>query len=124
MAKATITANPTPSQQVVAKASLEYTVTDTLGRGITIRKPGALGLYRLVEALGDVAKNQVYMAMVMPLIYVSKIDGEVVMPPVNKAKVEALIQRLEEEGLIAVSAGVEEHFGNPDPEADKETLKN
>lgn len=119
-----VTLNPTPSQELVAKAKAEVTVKDARGRAITLKKPGVLAQYRLVEVLGDTASNDVYMNMVLPLMYVSAIDGDPVFAPNKKSEVEALIQRLDEEGIAAVMSGVGENFSRRDPEADKAALKN
>lgn len=114
----------TPSAEVVAKATAEVTVTDARGRVITLKKPGVLAQFRLVEALGDTARNQTYVEMVSPLIYVSAIDGDPVFPPSKKSEVEALIQQLDEDGLNAVIEKAHEAFGKSDPEGDKAKLKN
>jgi hypothetical protein len=113
-----------PSDQVVNQAHKEISVTDGNGRVISLKKPAVLTQYRLIEMLGDAARNQVYMGMVVPLIYVSAIDGEPVFVPTTKRELEALIQRLDEEGIEAVMMGVQENFGNIDPEKDKADLKN
>jgi hypothetical protein len=113
----------TPSAQVVAKQMAEVVVTDTAGRTIKLKKPGVLTQFRLVEMMGDSAKNQVYMGMILPIIYVTSIDGDPVFTPTSKMQVEALIQRLDEHGVEAVMAGVTANFGGADPEADKEALK-
>jgi hypothetical protein len=112
----------TPSAQLVRAAQQEATVTDARGRAITLRKPGVLAQYRLVEAIGDSAANQVYMGMVLPLIFVTAIDGLPVSMPSNKAQIEALISRLDEDGIAAVSQGVLDHF-NADPAAEKDVAK-
>lgn len=122
--KLEVTGEGSPSQQVIAKAVQEVNVTDSRGRVITLKKPGPLAQYRLVEAIGDSAKNEVYMGMILPMIFISKIDGDPVLLPNTKAQVEALIQRLDDEGIDAVMRGVQEHFGKVDPEKDKEALKN
>lgn len=124
MARATI--NKTPTEQLVA-AQNTFEVKDTRGRAITLKKPGVLAQFRLVEALGDSAQNTVYMGMTFPLLYVSAIDGSPLNPLTNKLQVEALIQRLDEEGIAAVVEGVAEHFGKKteaDNTAEKELLKN
>lgn len=120
---AKVTLRETPSEQLIKQASSEVTVTDAKGRVITLKKPGVLAQYRLIEILADSAKNEVYMGMVLPLIYVSAMDGDAVMQPASKREVEALIQRLDEEGIAAVMEGVQAHFGCSDPDADKESLK-
>lgn len=121
--KPTVKVNETPSAQVVAQAKAEVTIKDDQGRTIVLRKPPILTQYRIVEAMGDSAKNPVYMAMVMPIIFVSSIDGDGVELPTTKRQIEALIQRLDEHGMSAVTKGLEEHFGAQDPEAEKESLK-
>ena len=113
-----------PTDQIIAKANAEEVVTDPNGRAIKLKKPGVLAQFRLVEALGDTAQNAVYMGMVMPLIFVAEIDGDPVFPPNTKREVEALIQRLDTEGVNFVAQTVQEKFGQTDPEQDKAALKN
>lgn len=120
---AKLTVNPSPTEQVIAKASAEVTVTDARGRTIRLKKPGVLAQYRLIEILGESAKNEVYVGMVLPLIYVCEIDGDQVAQPNTKREVDVLIQRLDEDGIAAVMNGVQSHFGSVDPEADQAALK-
>lgn len=101
----------TPSQQVIRSATAEHSVKDARGRTITLKKPGILTQYRLVEMMGESAANETYMNMVLPVLFVSAIDGEAVMTPNSKREVEALIQRLDEDGIAAVVNGVQDHFG-------------
>ncbi|AVA33366.1 hypothetical protein [Cupriavidus metallidurans] len=118
----TVTINP--SEQLIKAAAAEVTVTDAKGRVLTLRKPGVLAQYRFIEAIGgEAAKNEIYMAMTMPLIYVAAIDGNPVIMPSNKRQVDALIQQLDEEGVAAALTGVQANFGAPNPEEDKEALK-
>ena len=123
MGEPTVTINDSPSAQVIAKTQTEFSVTDARGRVIKLKKPAVLAQYRLVEALGDSASNGTYMAMVLPLIYVVAIDEDAVYPAMKKSEVEALIQRLDEDGIQTVMEGVQECFGKVDPEADKKDLK-
>lgn len=123
MTKVTMNETP-PSAELIAKASPEAAVTDARGRVFTLKKPGVLSQYRLVDLLGDSAKNEVYMAMVLPLTYVSAIDGDPSAQPNTRLQLDALIQRLDEDGIAAIMAGVEKHFGTSDPEKDKASLKN
>lgn len=93
----------TPTEELIRQATKEEVVTDERGRQITLRKPGVLAQYRIVEAAGaEAAANQTYMQMVTPLIYVAKIDDDAVFLPKSKGEIEALLQRLDEEGLAAV----------------------
>lgn len=100
----------------------EIKIATPAGREITLRRPPVLAQLQLVDAVGDSAANRVYMAMVMPLIYVAQIDGVDVPLPSTKKQVEALFQRLDEDGLQAVSRATEEHFSRP-PEAEVATAK-
>jgi len=113
-----------PAAQAIAKAQASAEVIDARGRIITLKKPGVLAQFRLIEALGDTAQNQVYMAMVLPLIFVADIDGEPVILPTRKSEVEALILRLDEDGIEAVQQGVVENFQASTPEQDKAAVKN
>lgn len=125
MGKVTIHKDAAPSEQLIKQAAQPVTVQDAKGRTIHMQKPGVLAQYRLVEAVGnEAAKNEMYMAMVMPLIYVFQIDDDPVVQPSTKLQVDALIQRLDEDGIAAVMAAIEEHFSKPTPEADKAVLKN
>ncbi len=121
--KVTINTESTPSAQLMAQAAAEVEVIDARARIIKLKKPGVLAQYRMIELVGDSAKNEVYMAMVMPLIFVTAIDGDPVYQPAKKSELEALIQRLDEDGIAAVMAGVQENFGKSDPEKDAAALK-
>lgn len=112
-----------PSAQLIAKASQEFDVKDSTGRLFKLKKPGLLAQFRLVECIGDLAKNEVYFNMCRPLIYVAAIDGDPVLQPTSKLQLDALIQRVEDDGLKAIVDGIVEHFGMPDPEADKDAIK-
>jgi hypothetical protein len=121
--KPTLKVNDTPSEQVVAQAKAEVTITDEQGRSIVLRKPPILAEYRIVEAMGDSAMNAVYHAMVAPLIFVSSINGDEVELPTTKRQIEALIQRLDHDGIKAVNKSVQENWGVKDPEAEKDSRK-
>lgn len=113
-----------PSAQLIAEATKSATVHDADGRAIVLKKPGILAQFRIVEAAGpESAKNEVYMRMILPLIYVSELGGEPVTSPVNKIQLEGLMQRLGEAGVNAVMDGVFANFGQSDPEADKAKIK-
>jgi hypothetical protein len=119
-----LTVNDTPSAQVISKATASEVIKDEKGRSITLQKPGPLPQFRLIEAIGESAKNDVYVRMTLPLLYVKDIDGEPVEPLTKKGHVEALIQRLDDHGIAAVMKGVDERFGARDPEQDKAVLGN
>ncbi len=116
---------PSPSADIVNAAANGVTVTDSTGRRIHLRKPGTLAQYRLIEAAGPAAENRTYMAMTLPLIFVAAIDDIPVPGIATKNQLEALIQRLGDEGIQAVSDGIMEHFNAaPDPDGDRAKLKN
>jgi len=118
-------ATASPSAQVMAKATESWEVEDTSGRTIQLRKPGMLAQFRLVEMLGDSSKNQVYLAMVTPLLYITAIDDDPVTPVLKKSELEALIQRLDESGVEAVHNAIMSRADAPaDAEALKASLKN
>jgi hypothetical protein len=73
---------------------------------VSLQKPGVLSHYRIVEVVGESAKNQVYMSMVMPLLWITEIDGAPQMAPTTKRELEALIQRLGDDGVNAIMAHV------------------
>jgi hypothetical protein len=113
----------TPSEQATAIASKTVTVADPRGRKITLKKPNVLAQYDLIEALEETAKNDVYVAMVLPLIYVIDIGGEPVLPAVNKMRIRALIQQLGEDGVNCVMTAVQENFGAQPAGGGKEAVK-
>lgn len=115
----------TPSEQLIKKADSAVTIDTPNGFKVTLKKPGVLSQFRLVKMLGDAAKNQVYVGMMLPMTYVSEIDGRAIAYPNSERELEALITRLDEEGVNAVMNGVAQHFGGQaDPEAAKADIKN
>lgn len=92
----------TPSAQLIKHTLKEEVVEDAKGRKILMRKPSVLAQFRIVEAVGpQVAANQTYMQMINPLIYVGAIDGAPVALPTSLLETEALIARLDDDGLNA-----------------------
>lgn len=94
-----------PSEQIIQAANQTETVTAG-GKTFTLKKPGILSQYRIVEVVGESAKNEVYMGMVNPILWVSEIDGEPVFQPTSKRELEALIQRIGEEGVVAIAGHI------------------
>jgi hypothetical protein len=115
----------TPSQDLVRAAAREFNVSDKRGRILTIRKPPFLAQFQFVDMLGDAsASNRVYFFMVSDVLFLAAIDGAPMVLPTSKLQLEAILQRLDEDGCAALREGVVKHFGQSDPEAQKETLKN
>lgn len=124
--KVTVLPTETPSQQVVRAANAEHTVHDSTGRAITLKKPGILAQFKLIEMLGpEASANGVFVQMVLPVTYVTAIDGEPEPRFTTRTQLDALIQRLDEHGIAAVMVGVNEHFGAArDIETTKAAVKN
>lgn len=118
-----LTVTETPTDEIIAQAVQPVQFKDGRGRAITLKKPGVLAQFRLVKLLGDAAQNQTYMAMLFPLLYVAEIDGDAQFFPQSEAEIEALIQRLDEDGVGAVMVKVQEVFGAQDPEAAKSEVR-
>lgn len=124
MTKVTVEENSKPSVEVLNKSAQVFEVTDVRGRVIKLKKPATLAQYRIVEIMGDSARNQTYMGMVLPLIYVVGIDDQALPQPRTKLEVESLITRLDDDGIEAVMNGVTANFGTSSAAADKEAIKN
>jgi len=93
------------------KTTSDITVTDARGRVLALKKPNVLAQYQLVRMLGgDASANQTYLGMVMPLLYLQSIDGEVAGFS-NQRELDGIIHRLDDEGLMALSKGIAENFG-------------
>lgn len=113
----------TPSQQIVAQAKAEVVTTDAKGREIKLRKPGALAKLRFVDAMDESSGNPMWRGMVAPLMYVHSIDGDVVPMPSTKREIEALYQRLDDEGMEAISEALPGNFGLANAEVNEEAAK-
>jgi hypothetical protein len=113
----------TPSETVVRAANEEFSAVDSLGRTIVLKKPGVLAQFDLIEALGDLSKNDVYRVMCIPAIYVVSIDGAIAPPPSNRMQMRALIGRLGEEGFVAINKAIKQHSPQEDGGEDEETVK-
>lgn len=111
-----LTMNPTKSSEP-SIAPAQHVVVDAKGRKLTLKEPDILAPYRLVEMLGNSSENRVYMQMVFPFIYLVAIDDDTHIHLNNKRELEALIKRLDHEGVKALREGVESEFGvKPDGE--------
>lgn len=113
-----------PSEEVIIQAAAEVKVQDARGRVLALRKPNVLAQFRLVKMLGETARNSTYMTLVTPLTYLIAIDGDQVSPPSSERELEALIQRLDDDGVMAVLDGVQKHFGGGIKADEEAALKN
>lgn len=94
------------------------------GMRLKIRKPRNVAQLRLVSIVGaEDAKNQVYMSLVGPLLWIESIDDEPIGMLVSKRELEALFERVGDDGLTAIL----EHIGKelaPDRDALESEAKN
>lgn len=118
------TVTETPSEALIQKADGAVIIDTPSGMTITLKKPGVLSQFRLVKMLGEAANNQVYFSMILPMTYITAIDGKALNYPNSEREIEALITRLDEDGVTAVMKGVQEHFADKTPEEVKEEIKN
>jgi hypothetical protein len=114
----------TPSQQATEDARKTHEVTDAKGRVLTLKKPNVLAQFRLVKILGDAARNATYMQLVTPLTYLVAIDGEEVIQPRSDRELDALIGRLDDEGVMAIMDNLPVLFGTGSQADQEQALKN
>ena|SRR5437868_685948 len=122
--KLTIHETSSSTKELVSKARKEVTVSDARDRQLKLRKPNVLAHFHLVKMLGDAARNATYLQLVSPLTYLAEIDGDPVMPPNTQRELDALIQRLDDEGVMAIMDAIQMHFGTPSAETLEGDLKN
>lgn len=113
-----------PSEEIVATATAESKVVDSRGRTFTLKKPGILSQFRMVELLGDSAANGVFMNMVFPLTFVAAIDDIPVARITKRSELDGLIQQLDEDGIAAVMDGVRAKYGQADYKEEQAAAKN
>ncbi|HKT53323.1 MAG TPA: hypothetical protein VJP88_02650 [Caulobacteraceae bacterium] len=120
-----MTLRETPSAQIVREAKKETVVTDARGRRIRLARPSVLAEYKLTLVVGaEAAANRTYMQMLYPLLYVTAIDDDPVFFPAKAIEIDALIQRLEDDGVDAVLKGVAGQLAEDEPEGEREAIKN
>lgn len=102
----------TPTQTIVRKANETHEIIDSLGRRIKIRKPGILDETKLIDLLGDSAKNIALMNYYPPLIYVSSIDDVPLFLGTTRRELDAALARLDREGIKAVGEGIQKYFSD------------
>lgn len=91
-----------PSEEIIKKAN-EVVFVNAGEMRIGLKKPNVLRQYQIVEALGaESAKNEVFMGMVMPLLWVVSIDDDDQPYIASRRELDSLIMRLGDEGIGAV----------------------
>jgi H2-forming N5,N10-methylenetetrahydromethanopterin dehydrogenase-like enzyme len=94
----------TPSGRLLAEAARTYSAVDASGRRVSCRRLDALDRLRLFKALGaELSLNAPYLGMALLACSVTAIDDVPVPPPVTEEQLEALVRRLGDDGISAVS---------------------
>ena len=123
MANVTVHTDVDKPEASASKAALVY-VTDAKGRQIGLKEPPFLAEFDIIDVVGpEKSKNQTYMGMLNPLLYIAEIDGQAVQFPTTMIQVRALIQKADRHGFIAALEGIQKHFTQND-EALTEQIKN
>lgn len=118
-------AGETPSQSIVRAANQPATITDAQGRKIGLKKLNPLDRLRLFEVIGpENSKNEQYVGYAALAFLVSSLDGEPVARPANKIQLEALVQRLDDDGMDAIAAHLADQAKDEPAEANQDALKN
>jgi hypothetical protein len=108
MNKPKITIKPASDEIIAAANTIETIAVGQMTIGL--KRPGILSQYRIVEVVGESAKNEVYMGMINPILWVHEVNGEHQPAPSTKRELEALIQLLGEEGVVAIADHITLHL--------------
>jgi hypothetical protein len=124
MAKVTIKETSDTPTQAIVKAANEVHTVEAQGRTFGVRKLQALDRLKMFEVVGaENSKNEAYLGYAALAFHVVSIDGETVNRPTSKLQLEALIQRLGDDGMDAVGAALEKLF-LAQPDGGTEPIKN
>ena len=115
----------TPTQAVTGAAAIQ-TVTDARGRVLSLRKIGPLQRTRLFKIMGpDNSRNVPLLGTYMMAVSVSAIDDTPEPFPTSDAQIEALISRLDDDGLSGVAEGWKKNgWVTTDEEGNPDTIQN
>ena len=112
----TVTIDDTPSEAIVKAANQTGTATDARGRVITFKPFNALERIKFFEAVGaENSRNQEYVGLAALAAVVRAIDGEAIPRPATKAQIEALVSRLDDDGLTAVARELQAQSEQDEP---------
>lgn len=96
-----------PASQIVAASMAPIVVCDSRGRQLCLRRVSALDRLRLFKALGpELAQNEPYLGIALLAVAVTSIDDVPVPPAVSEGQLEALVQRLGDDGLCAIAGAL------------------
>ncbi len=108
----------TPSATIISSTTSAHTVTDRLGRRLTLRRMTSLDKLRLFKAAGSVlAQNQPWLGMAILACSVAEIDNVPVPPPTNEQQIESMVARLGDHGIAAVAEALNQHIEMVQPDA-------
>ncbi len=114
----------TPSATPGVQANGIVYVTDSKDRKIGLKEPPFLAEFDIIDVVGpEKSKNETFMNMLNPLLYIVEIDGGKVEFPKTMIQVRALIQLADRHGFMAAVKGITEHFAQNDA-ALNEQIKN
>lgn len=115
--------NDSDKKEALPFKSKTADIQDEKGRKFTLKKINALAHFRLVEALGsELSSNTQYMGMALVLLHIHAIDDVLVV--INKkSDVEALLNRLDYEGIQFVSNAISEVFKTDSQEEVEKAIK-
>jgi hypothetical protein len=98
-----------PSATIITAATAAPTVTDKLGRRLTLRRMTSLDKLRLFKAAGPtLAQNQPWLGMAMLACSVAEIDNVPVPLATNEQQIETMVARLGDLGIAAVAEALSE----------------
>lgn len=101
----------TPSKEAESTASVDYEFVDDKGRKLKLKRPSVLAEIEFPLILGQEASaNTIYLSRVIPLLYLDSIDGEKIQPFKSALDVQYLIQKLDHEGMDALTLACIEYF--------------
>jgi hypothetical protein len=101
----------TPSEEIIEDAGRIVQLTTPKGRSIGIRRVDMSIRRRIFKTLSaDSQEKEQYLGMVMLAASVCEIDGEEHRLPKTELQFDALIDRLDDDGLNEISKGYREHF--------------
>lgn len=96
---------------------------DASGRRILVKGLSPLEVYRLAKIMGEAADSGFARNYAAIAASVREIDGEPEAFPNSDREIEAMLQRLGEEGLDTVAAALEE-LSKSKPKSNKDAVKN
>ena len=125
MAKLTIDNMEAASRPATKASTVEDMVEDARGRSIGVRKLKVLERINMLKLIGSGnSDNLLYVSSVTPAFLVTRIDEDHIGKPTTQLQLDALLQRLDDDGLEAVTGWMAENYKELSAEEQKAELKN